>query len=58
MTVSGFVSLDHDLFDEIDGEAGASGNTRTGKTVQTGAVASRGYLDREFFSPYPWTDLL
>jgi hypothetical protein len=34
VTVSRVISLDDDLLDEIDGEAGASGNPGTGKTVQ------------------------
>jgi hypothetical protein len=33
VTVSGIMSLDNDLLDEIDGEAGVSGDTGTGKTV-------------------------
>jgi hypothetical protein len=58
VTVSGVVSLDHDIRDEVDGEAGAFGDTGTDKTVQTGAVASRGYLDRECFLPHPRTDFV
>jgi len=33
VTVSGIICLDHDLLDEIDGEAGVSVDTGTGKTV-------------------------